>query len=62
MIQGNAAVMAIQKDGSKLIENAIRMITSLNQKHSAHAKQLYEILDEIVYLPNRMTKQNMGPQ
>lgn len=34
MIQGNAAVMAIQKDGSKLIENAIRMIAHAAQKHS----------------------------
>lgn len=52
--------MAIQKDGSKLIENAIRMIVHVDQKHSLHADQLYQILDEVIYLPNRVSKQVQG--
>lgn len=51
--------MAIQKDGSKLIENAIRMMIHVNSKHREHAVQLYQILDEIVYLPNRVSKQGL---
>ena len=62
LIQGNAAVMAIQKDGSKLIENSIRMIFHVNQKHLSHCSQLFQILDEVIYLPNRVSKQAFGQQ
>ena len=62
LIQGNAAVMAIQKDGSKLIENSIRMIFQASQKHQSHHAQLLQILDEIVYLPNRVSKQAHNQQ
>lgn len=58
LIQGNAPALAIQKDGSKLIENSIKMILMVQSRHSLHRDQLYQILDEIVYLPLRVQTRN----
>jgi hypothetical protein len=50
-MQGSSARMALEKDGSKLVENSIKMILFINGKHKNLNKQLYEILDEILNLP-----------
>jgi len=43
--------MAIEKDGSKLVENSIKMFQHLNGKHAALKSQLYMVLDELIALP-----------
>lgn len=53
-IKGNAARMSLEKDGSKLIENSVKMISKVKTKHANQAKILITILDEIVQLPVKM--------
>lgn len=36
------------------------MIVHADKKHQLHSDQLYQILDEIIYLPNRVSKQGHG--
>jgi len=43
--------MSLEKDGSKLVENCIKMINKINDKHKKLSESLYEILDEIINLP-----------
>lgn len=43
--------MSLEKDGSKLIENCIKMFQHINGKHQAMQYHLYSILDEILALP-----------
>ena len=51
-VLGNAAQMSLRKDGSKLVENCVKMIHQISKgKHVEHAQILYKILDEIIQLP-----------
>lgn len=43
--------MALQKDGSKLIENCIKMIQYAKNKNKGHTLDMFKILDEIIDLP-----------
>lgn len=50
-IQFQGAALAVQRDGSKLYENAIRMLTKMNSKHRHNADQVLQLLDALIYLP-----------
>lgn len=50
-IQFKGAALAIQRDGSKLYENAIRMLSKMNSKHRHNANQVCQLLDTLIYLP-----------
>jgi hypothetical protein len=52
-ILGQAASLAINKDGSKLVENSIKMMwsTHAGKKHHEQAKLLQMLLDELIGLP-----------
>lgn len=51
-VLGNAAQMSLRKDGSKLVENCVKMIHKIGKgKHEQQASLLYQILDELIYLP-----------
>ena len=44
--------MSLRKDGSKLVENCMKMIPFTNGgKHDAQTTQLFMILDEVISLP-----------
>ena len=43
--------MALEKDGSKLIENCIKMMGRNQGKNSSMTFKLHQILDEIINLP-----------
>ena len=43
--------MSLEKDGSKLVENCIKMINKVHTKHKNLSESLYQILDEIINLP-----------
>jgi len=43
--------MALEKDGSKLIENCIKMIQQAKNKNKSQSEYIYQILDEIINLP-----------
>ena len=53
-MKGNAARMSLEKEGSKLIENCVKMISKIQTKHMHQSKSLMSILDEIVSLPIKL--------
>lgn len=59
-IQYKGAALAVQRDGSKLYENAIRMLTKINAKHRHNADQVIQLLDALIYLPLGVAKQAKG--
>jgi hypothetical protein len=54
IVKGNAARMSLEKEGSKLIENCVKMISKIQTKHMNQSKSLMSILDEIVSLPIKL--------
>ena len=53
--------MSLQKDGSKLIENIIKMIAHIHSKHVQQSHLLMNFLEEIVQLPVREYSKIFGP-
>tara|TARA_B110000285_G_C15122389_1_gene618021 strand:- start:756 stop:977 length:222 start_codon:yes stop_codon:yes gene_type:complete len=44
--------MSLRKDGSKLVENCVKMISKIGSgKHEQQAPLLFLILDELIQLP-----------
>ena len=58
IIIGNAAQMALDKIGSQLVENSIKMIGKM--QHQNQYPQLYQILDELISLPDDTNVQFQG--
>jgi hypothetical protein len=51
ILQGNVARMALEKDGSKLVENCVKMIGRIHTLNLTQAQSLLRILDELINLP-----------
>ena len=50
-LKNNVAQMSLEKDGSKLIENCIKMISRIHTLNLGQAQSLLKILDEVICLP-----------
>ena len=51
ILQGNVARMSLEKDGSKLVENCVKMIGRIHTLNLTQAQSLLRILDELINLP-----------